>query len=151
MKTIIDNTSLDTDFQVVIVAILTLVVLILLTYFVGRVVSSRDSKLAKWIDEQLMANIPAYRDIKLKLDNSSTFLIEDHPPIFVNFGNAERPGFLMEKKEDLKKCVVFIPKDFNSFNGNIYIVGEDQVRLANSDKDEFVIAMDHLGKNLDIS
>ncbi len=152
VQKILENTVLQSTLQIVGVVILSLIIIILITYTIGAI--SRHSKVVEWansLDEWMINNISVYRNIKLQIDNNSQFVIEDKPPIFVKFGQYERPGFLIEKKPEFGKYVVFIPKNFNTYNGNIYIVPIENVRIANSDKDSFVVAMDRLGKGLDIS
>ncbi len=85
------------------------------------------------------------------MDNQARFLIEDRPAIFVTFGDKERPGFLIDEHKDQNKAVVFIPKNINTFNGNIYVVPLSSLRMAKSNREDFIYALDHVGDGLDIS
>ncbi len=148
---IMETIGLETHFQAWIVLILTLSLVLLILYVIG--LASRTQplvKLSKWLDQQLLENIEFYRTIKLNLDNSLQFLLEDRPAIFVTFGASERPGFLMEKANSEGKCVVFIPKNFNTFNGNIYIVKQEHIRFAKSSSSDLIFAISHLGAEMDI-
>ncbi len=149
---IIETTALETSWQVIIVALLAVVVLVLVLYLIGRVMRTKPVINAlNWIDLQLINTVPAYRDLKLKLDNQSRFLLENRPPVFVKFGDAERPGFLIDRHPSYQKVVVFIPKNMNTFNGNIYIVREEDVRISTEEREQFELALDHLGDGLNIS
>ncbi len=151
ITTVVQNTPLHSDLQVVIVFILTIFLIFIAMYMVGRFSYSRRlTQLSEWLDDKVLSNVPVYSSLKLQFENSSEFLLHNHPPVFVKFGEMERPGFLMEEKPDIDRSVVFIPKNFNDFNGNIYVVPDKLIRYAQSDKDQFLEALDHLGKNLDI-
>ncbi len=152
VNNIIEITPLDTSLQVFIVFLVSLLVLILIAYAVGMI-SKTDPlrKMATWLDMQLMDFSDVYRSFKLNVDNNLQFLIENKPPVFVRFGESERPGFLMEQVQEEARAVVFIPKDFNRHDGNIYIVPNANVRMAKAEASDFIYAMEHLGSGMNIA
>ncbi len=149
---IIKNTPLNKHWQVFLAIVISLIVLLLITYFAGRISKSKAViSLSKSIDEELLSLSPAYRKFKINVDNQARFLVEKRPPIFVRFGDKERPGFLIDDHQKEGKAVVFIPKNFNNYDGNVYIVNRDDIRFSKSTSEDFVYALDHVGDGLDIS
>lgn len=146
------NLGLDNDLQIALVTIASILVILLAAYLVGLISDTKILKnFSKRVDEELQNISVVYRTIKLRLDNSSAFMMQDRPPVFVMFGDAERPGFLINAHPELAKTTVFIPKDFNNFQGEVYIVDSRKVRKAKESKNEFVLHLNHLGDGLDIS
>ncbi len=151
IEKIIVNTPLETKSQVIFVAIISLILIVLFTYFIGYLSQLRPIRqFARWLDEQLIDNSEAYRSFKLNLDNNTQFITENRPPVFVRFGESERPGFLMEEYKEQGKCIVFIPKRYSTFNGNIFIVDKKNVRYAASSAEDFIFSLEHLGEGLNI-
>ncbi len=149
---IIESTPLHTHWQVFWAALIALFIIALMAYIAGRISQSKwVLRLSETIDEQLLNMSPAYRKFKLNLDNQARFLVENRPPIFVAFADKERPGFLIDEHADQGKAVVFIPKNFNDYNGNVYIVPLSDIRYAKSNAEDFVYALDHVGDGMDIS
>lgn len=148
---IIETTPIETEFQVWVILLVSILVCIIIFYCLGLVSKTKPiAKFSKWIDEQLIENIEIYRNLKLKIDNRLQFLLEDTPTVFVTFGQSERPGFLMKEADEQGKCVVFIPKNINNYDGSIYIVNQQNVRLAQSTKSELILSLDHLGAEMNI-
>ncbi len=152
LKKILQETPLTSTGQLILVILLTLLILVLIAYLVGLISRSKPIvKLAKNLDEWLLNVSPLYRSRKVKIDNQTLFMTDECPPVFVLFGENERPGFLMEKKPEFNKHIVFIPKNFSNYDGHVYIVPMENVRLANTDKYSFIASLDRLGYGLDIS
>ncbi len=149
---IIENTPLNKHWQVFVAIVISIIALLFITYIAGRISKSKAVvKLSKSIDEELLSLSPAYRKFKISLDNQARFLVENRPPIFVRFGDKERPGFLIDSHNHLGRAVVFIPKNFNNYDGNVYVVDEKDIRYAKSNSQDFIYALDHVGDGLDIS
>ncbi len=151
-ENVIETTIIETKWQFTIALLLTVIILLILIYVFGRFSQSKAfAHFSEAVDEELINLSPTYRSFKLEIDNQARFLVENRPPIFVAFGNKERPGFLIDEHPNEQKAVVFIPKNFNKFNGNVYVVSLNEIRYAHSSTEDFVKALDHVGDGLDIS
>ncbi len=149
---VMETTTIDNRFLIFLGFIASVLVIIGILYLVGLTSQTKPvHKFTRWLDGELVQISDVYRKIKLNIDNTTEFTVDDHPPIFVQFGEAERPGFLMELHNDIGKATVFIPKNFNDFNGHVYIVFIKHIRYAKAESTEFVASLDHLGEGLDIS
>lgn len=149
---IMDTLGIESHLQFFLVLLVSAIIILFISYGVGLITNTDAfKKFSKTLDEQLQSLSKTYRNIKLQFDNSTAFLLEDRPPIFVRFGNVERPGFLIETDEAEQKAVIFIPKKYNDFDGNVYVVALSDIRRAKDDKNDFVLSLNHLGQGLNVS
>jgi uncharacterized membrane protein len=126
----------------------TTILLILIFYCCGLLVRfAMFSSLRNWIDRGLMF-IPGYVNYKVKMEEKLMPKVESRVAALIRTGDVERPGFLVNRREN--KCTVFIPNSPDTDTGEVWIVDEIQVKELGIADAVFLNGIRHSGKNLKV-
>src|SRR5215471_8176890 len=129
------------------VTIATAVLLALLFYFCGWLVKFRSlNNFRDWIENKVLQFIPGYLTYKAQVQEKITPKQDTRTPVWVTTDGGRRPGLLIEEKAG--GAIVFFPNSPDSNNGQVLMVGRNQVTRLDIAATTFLKSIQKFGKDL---
>jgi uncharacterized membrane protein len=132
-----------------IVSAFSIIILCIICGYMVRI--SFFKSISTWIDKKMMKNIPGYsvyREMALSKLEDKEEVIPYKSAAWINVGNKQQPGFLMETMPD-GKLVIFIPTAGNIKEGAVFTVAPTEVQLCtDTDIKAFRAAINSMGAGL---
>jgi uncharacterized membrane protein len=134
-------------FEKEVAPILTTVLIILIFYIFGLIVSFQIvTKMKDWVENNLLLYIPTYSKYKAKMMAKLQPGVDLRQPVLVEMNGAWKPGFLVSETDD--KASVFIPASPDTDYGESWIVKTSCVQKLSMTTKELKTALLLGGKGL---
>jgi uncharacterized membrane protein len=126
--------------------ILSIVVIVLLSFLFGLLVRTRPGRRFRdWLEYTIVGKMPGYAIMKGMLRGATGLEKEDEQAVaLIRIEDAWQIGFVVEVHPDGHRTV-YVPGAPNPSSGSIFYMTEDRVRLLDAKSHTVVMAIRHLG------